>query len=531
MRVLPVRSEFGSVAAPFRLADVARRGALALALVFSAQAQQPAQPAPADAAQQPATLPAQSGDSQNPAATAPSHSDGQVPDAAPAAPQPAPAQTAAPESGQPALAPQQSPPAPAAPAPAVQPSAAPATPPAAQVSPATTGPEALGAVQYGEITEEALKQLLVGKALYLRGGYLDNSLSFDERGRIIGHSPEGSYTLSAIQIDHVRLTKHKVELEGARYGLHFLGQLAFEDASSAYDRVRITPKKKVVRITIDREIVVKPKKVKEPKEDKKAKPLGPAAPATPAAQGAAPPAATPAEATPPATPAPATPPVTPAEPAAQPAAEPAELSEADQLKASIAAVPEAERPADPSRVTTTLSPAHATQVLREALDQIFAQGLDDRMMAAMPDFWRLYYEAVAAKADYRPKDPSILRQNTVDQKALLLTKITPDSNEFAQANGVAGMAQYHAVIGPDGKVGEVAVSRPIGFGLDENAVAAIRKASFQPAMKDGRPVSVMLNLNVPFGIFSKRTDVHSEPEPADKPADPVLPGPYSVPRS
>jgi len=471
MRVLPVRSEFGSVAAPFRLADVARRGALALGLVFSAQAQQPAQ------------------------------------------------------------APQQTPPAPAALAPAAQPQEAPATPSGAPVSPTATGPEALGAVQYGEITEEALKQLLVGKALYLRGGYLDNSLSFDERGRIIGHSPEGSYTLSAIQIDHVRLTKHKVELEGARYGLHFLGQLAFEDASSAYDRVRITPKKKVVRITIDREIVVKPKKVKEPKEDKKAKPLGPAAPATPAAQGAAPPAATPTEATPPATPAPATPPVTPAEPAAQPAAEPAELSEADQLKASIAAVPEAERPADPSRVTTTLSPAHATQVLREALDQIFAQGLDDRMMAAMPDFWRLYYEAVAAKADYRPKDPSILRQNTVDQKALLLTKITPDSNEFAQANGVAGMAQYHAVIGPDGKVGEVAVSRPIGFGLDENAVAAIRKASFQPAMKDGRPVSVMLNLNVPFRIFSKRTDVHSEPEPADKPADPVLPGPYSVPRS
>ena len=56
-------------------------------------------------------------------------------------------------------------------------------------------------------------------------------------------------------------------------------------------------------------------------------------------------------------------------------------------------------------------------MLKEALDQIFAQGLDDRMMAAMPDFWKLYYQAVAAKTDYRPKDPSIFRQNTVDQKA------------------------------------------------------------------------------------------------------------------
>ncbi len=72
--------------------------------------------------------------------------------------------------------------------------------------------------------------MLVGKALYLRGGYLDNTLSFNEHGRLIGHSPQGSYTLNAIQIDRVRVTKHKVTLEGARYGLHFLGQLANEDS-------------------------------------------------------------------------------------------------------------------------------------------------------------------------------------------------------------------------------------------------------------------------------------------------------------
>ena len=44
--------------------------------------------------------------------------------------------------------------------------------------------------------------------------------------QLVGHSPQGSYTLSAVEIDKVRLTKHKVELEGARYGLHFLGRTA-----------------------------------------------------------------------------------------------------------------------------------------------------------------------------------------------------------------------------------------------------------------------------------------------------------------
>jgi TonB family protein len=390
------------------------------------------------------------------------------------------------------------------------------TAPATQAPAAPAAPQVAAPEIAASITEAELKQMLVGKSLYLRDGYLDNLLNFNEYGHLIGHSPQGSYTLNAIQIDKVRITKHKVTLEGTRYGLHFLGQLAFEDSSSAFDRVRITPNKKEVKITIDREMVVKPKKDKEAKGGKEATTGNEKSekerkfwhikradtPSAEQTQAAAPKAAP----------------------------EPEEMSEADQLKASIAATPAEERPADPKSVTTTTSSAHATRVFRDALDQVFAQGLDERMMASLPDFWKLYYQAVAAKADYRPKDPAVLRQNKVDQKARLLTTFEPDSNESAQANGVAGMAQYHTVVGPDGTVVEVAVSRPIGFGLDENAVAAIKKANFSPAIKDGKPVAVLLDLNVPFRIFSKMTNANAKPEPADKPAEPVLPGPYSLPR-
>ncbi|HEY1904271.1 MAG TPA: energy transducer TonB [Terracidiphilus sp.] len=376
-------------------------------------------------------------------------------------------------------------------------------------------PATEAAAQPAGISEEELKQMLAGKQIYLRGGYLGDSLAFDEHGRIIGHSPQGSYTLSVIQIDHVRLTKHKVELEGERYGMHFNEQLAYEDSSTSFDKVRITPKKKVVKITIDREMVVNPKKKKESSKEKGQAVKAAALPAVAAPSG-------PNDQT----------------ETSQTGTNPTETgqSEADQLKASIAAAPEAERAADPSSVTTTTSQAHANRMLRDALGAVFAPSLDQRMMAAMPDFWKLYYQAVAAKADYRPADPAILRQNTVDQKAHLLTSFEPDSNDFAQAAGVAGMALYHTVIGADGKPGEIAVARPIGFGLDENAVAAIRKAKFSPAIKDGKPVPVMLDLVVQFRIFSKRTAAQGTPETADAEtagkdttAQPVLPGPYSVP--
>lgn len=331
----------------------------------------------------------------------------------------------------------------------------------------------------GEIKEDQLKQMLGGKTLYLRAGYQDNNLEFDEQGRLTSHSPQGSFTLSQIQINKVKLSKHKLELEGDRYALHFLGAAPYEDPTKATDRVKITPKKKTVRISFVREQVETPKKKKE--KHKK----GPALES--------------AKTNP-------------------PKAAPADLPSASSL------------PSDGNKQSkTTASPAHASQLLLTALDRVFSQGIDDRMIAAMPDFWKLYYQAAQAKADIKPVGSGVYSENNVDQKAKLVSVLDPPSNEFAQNNGVAGIAMYHALVGSDGKVEAVVAGRPIGFGLDENAEQSIRKATFQPAMKDGKPVPVALDLVVSFRIYSKRT---SEPAPLqaseEKPNQPELPGPYTL---
>ncbi len=387
----------------------------------------------------------------------------------------------------------------------------PATPQAADTPASTAAPSNAGqAPEPGSITEDELRKQFEGKDLFLRGGYLDNTLTFNEHGVLIGHSPQGSYTLSGIRIEKVRLLKHKVELTGARYGLHFLGALPSEDPTTAVDRVNITPKKKEVRITIDRELVVKPKQ-----EKGKAKNAKPALAATiPAAASPLNPALNPA--------------VNLAPNSVTGPAANIEPADAQEAQIEMSAAPEAERPADAKSVTTTLSPAHANKVLEDALGNVFAQGFDERMMASMPDCWKLYYDAVAAKADYQPADPNVLRQNMVDKKARLKSNFEPGSNQFAQDYGVAGMSEYHVVVGADGKPGEIAVARPIGFGLDETAVDSIRKATFEPAVKDGKPVPVVLNLVVEFRIYSKRTEVASNPALEQASATPLLPGPYSV---
>jgi outer membrane biosynthesis protein TonB len=451
------------------------------------------QPAPAPASDNPPTAQPPAPTQSSPPTPAP------PPDSQPAQQQPpsdqSPQTPPAPASSPaPVAPPQETPPAAPAenpPAPAPAPAASQPAPAAAQITPSPSS-------EPNEITEDEIKTLLVGKELFLRGGYLDNDLSYNEHGELVGHSPQGSYTLCEIQIDKIHLTKHKLELEGQRYGLHFLGALPYEDPTKAVDRVNITPKKKVVKITIDRELVVKPKEKKEKGKGKAAKPAPKAASAP--ASSPAPPAAAPAP--------------------------PAESNDGTGAQSETSAAPPAEGPADAKSVTTSTSQAHSNMLLRDALGNVFAQGFDARMMDAMPEFWKLYYAAAAAKTDYQPADSAVLRQSMVDKKARLVSTFEPPSNQYAQDHGVAGICLYHVVVGADGKPGEIAVGRPIGFGLDENAVDAIRKATFEPAIKDGKPVSVLLNLVVEFRIYSQRTGVTVNP--TQQPPESSLPGPYSI---
>jgi len=399
--------------------------------------------------------------------------------------------------------PDQSPSAPPAPD---QATSAPATAPEAAASPATRGDAPSVSVKNsalsqgaftvqtvgGEIKEDQLKQLLVGKTMYLRGGYQDNNLEFDEHGQLLGHSAKGSFTLSQIQINKVKLSKHKVVLEGDRYGLHFLGAAPFEDPTAATDRVKITPKKKSVRASFVREEVEKPKK-KDKSENKKKKHHAKNEDTETAND--------------------------------HPSTAGSDISADISTSASPSAP--GDHPSD-KKGTLAASQAEASQLLLSALDSVFSAGIDERMIAAMPEFWKLYYQAAEEKADYKPTDPGVLRQSAVDQKARLISALDPPSNEFAQANGVAGMALYHAVIGSDGKVEEIVAGRPIGFGLDESAEQTIRKASFQPALKDGKPVPVALDVVVSFRIYSKRTSQPAPPETSQKPEAPVLPGPYTA---
>jgi TonB family protein len=67
---------------------------------------------------------------------------------------------------------------------------------------------------------------------------------------------------------------------------------------------------------------------------------------------------------------------------------------------------------------------------------------------------------------------------------------------------IQGIVEIEAVIESDGTVGEVKVVRSLDaeFGLDEEAVKAVKKWLFKPGKKDGVAVPVLVNIEMTFTL-------------------------------
>jgi protein TonB len=80
---------------------------------------------------------------------------------------------------------------------------------------------------------------------------------------------------------------------------------------------------------------------------------------------------------------------------------------------------------------------------------------------------------------------------------------TPDAefSEEARKAKVAGNVLVYLEVDATGRPQHVRVLRGIGMGLDEKAVEAVRQYRFKPAMEDGQPVAVQMNVEVVFNIY------------------------------
>jgi len=81
----------------------------------------------------------------------------------------------------------------------------------------------------------------------------------------------------------------------------------------------------------------------------------------------------------------------------------------------------------------------------------------------------------------------------------------PQYTKEALKAGIQGSVLLNVVVLKDGTVGQVDIARSLDkvYGLDESAIKAARQWRFEPGTKDGKPVPVLVTIELSFYLRKK----------------------------
>jgi periplasmic protein TonB len=101
---------------------------------------------------------------------------------------------------------------------------------------------------------------------------------------------------------------------------------------------------------------------------------------------------------------------------------------------------------------------------------------------------------------------SIVAAVDAQQKAttmpVLVKDVKPEYTREAREARIQGMVNLDAVVLKDGSVGEVTVTKSLDqkYGLDDQAVKALKLWQFKPGTRDGKPADVRVSVEMSFTL-------------------------------
>ena len=125
--------------------------------------------------------------------------------------------------------------------------------------------------------------------------------------------------------------------------------------------------------------------------------------------------------------------------------------------------------------------------------------------------------------------PAILLSNGV-RAPRAIYEPDPGYSEEARKAMFSGETLLSVVVGVDGLPHDIKNLAPLGYGLDEQALDAVKTWKFEPAMKDGKPVATQIMIEVNFRLYGElgvgAVDVVGDPQtmnPRAKICVPIFP--------
>jgi TonB family protein len=95
----------------------------------------------------------------------------------------------------------------------------------------------------------------------------------------------------------------------------------------------------------------------------------------------------------------------------------------------------------------------------------------------------------------------VFRGREVDRKAILVMKSEPAYTEEARKKRITGTVVLRVVFSSHGSVINIVTVSGLPGGLSEKAIDAARKIKFMPAVKDGKFVSMWMQLEYNFNLY------------------------------
>jgi TonB family protein len=103
---------------------------------------------------------------------------------------------------------------------------------------------------------------------------------------------------------------------------------------------------------------------------------------------------------------------------------------------------------------------------------------------------------VSSESDVGP-----FRSSELEQRARVLSKLEPSYTESARKFGITGTVILRCVFSYDGQIRDLQVIRRLPHGLTEAAVRAALAIKFTPAQKNGKLVSMYMQLEYNFNLY------------------------------
>jgi protein TonB len=88
----------------------------------------------------------------------------------------------------------------------------------------------------------------------------------------------------------------------------------------------------------------------------------------------------------------------------------------------------------------------------------------------------------------------------VDTRATILSKPPPAYTKEARRNGVQGFVVLRVLLSADARVDRIRIIKRLPAGLTENAIRAVCRIKFKPAMKNGQPVAQLVTVEYVFRL-------------------------------